>query len=662
MDGRFLRKLSKTNYNRTSNPLMRIGSYLVCFFIPVFSLFKAESALPQSLQDTLKLKEVEVMASYPVNNNGFKRVKMDSIILMGNINGDLSGILSQYSTIFIKSYGNGNLSTPSFRGTTAHHTQVEWNGITLNSPMLGQLDLSQVPVAQFNGVEILYGAAGIANASGAFGGIVNLVTNPDWNNNIDAMIAQTIASFDTYSTNLSVSTGTSSFQSITKGNFTTSANNFPFYNDYTGTEMNQVNGSYSQGGFSEDVFFKIKQKNLLTAKIWYSRDYRNIPPITTNIDPDHVENQSDESLRSLVEWKMVQHNYSVLVRSALIDQFMKYSNDTASYNHQYYSWSNRIRFTWVGTKKWSIRPGIDVVSDWVNSDSYASNKSRNTAGLFADIGYEISPKVKTSGVLRLDVIDGLLMPLVFTVGSEYHPFKKINISFSGNVSSNYRYPSLNDLYWDLFGNPDLQPEQDYAVEAGTVYNFLSKDTKFFIETSLTGYFSWMHDLIVWAPVEGNSYIWKPQNITEVYARGLEAGINIIYKLHELKFDLNTNYNFCRSTNQKVNSENDQSLGKQLIYIPVNTLNATLNSSWKNFFLVWNFYYTSRRYTGTDNETYMPGYNLSNLFLGKEFHLKNFMLSLQLDINNLFDLDYQSIANRPMPGRNYSVTLKGRFNR
>jgi len=78
--------------------------------------------------------------------------------------------------------------------------------------------------------------------------------------------------------------------------------------------------------------------------------------------------------------------------------------------------------------------------------------------------------------------------------------------------------------------------------------------------------------------------------------------------------------------------------------------------------VWNFYYTSRRYTGTDNETYMPGYNLSNLFLGKEFHLKNFMLSLQLDINNLFDLDYQSIANRPMPGRNYSVTLRGRFNR
>ena len=379
---------------------MRIGSYLVFLLIPVFSLFKPESALPQSLQDTLNLREVEVMATYPMNNNGFKRVKMDSIILMGNISGDLSGILSQYSTIFIKSYGNGNLSTPSFRGTTAHHTQIEWNGITLNSPMLGQLDLSQVPVSQFNSVEILYGAAGIANSSGAFGGIVNLVTNPDWNNRVDAMLAQTFASFDTYSTNLSLSAGTPTFQSISKGNFTTSKNDFPFYDD-NGSVMHQVNGAYTQGGFSEDLFFKINQKHLLTAKVWYSKDYREIPPITTNIDSNLVENQEDESFRSLLEWKMVDHNYSLLIRSALIDQYMRYTNDTASYNHQYYSWSNRIRFTWVGTKKWTIRPGIDIVNDWVNSDSYASNKSRYTAGLFADIGYEISPKVKTSGVLGL---------------------------------------------------------------------------------------------------------------------------------------------------------------------------------------------------------------------------------------------------------------------
>jgi hypothetical protein len=54
---------------------------------------------------------------------------------------------------------------------------------------------------------------------------------------------------------------------------------------------------------------------------------------------------------------------------------------------------------------------------------------------------------------------------------------------------------------------------------------------------------------------------------------------------------------------------------------------------------------------------MPAYNISNIIFGKNLGLKNFTLSLQLEINNLLNLDYQSIASRPMPGINYAFTLK-----
>ena len=120
------------------------------------------SSKAQNLRDTLSLPEFEIKSSFIIDNHGFKRVKMDSGLFIPNLNADLSAILSQHSSIFIKSYGNGTLATPSFRGTSAQHTQVEWNGINLNSPMLGQMDFSQVPVAQFDGLEILYGAAGIS--------------------------------------------------------------------------------------------------------------------------------------------------------------------------------------------------------------------------------------------------------------------------------------------------------------------------------------------------------------------------------------------------------------------------------------------------------------------------------------------------------------------
>ena len=157
-----------------------------------------------------------------------------------------------------------------------------------------------------------------------------------------------------------------------------------------------------------------------------------------------------------------------------------------------------------------------------------------------------------------------------------------------------------------------------------------------------------------------SSTWRPENINEVLARGAEVGLNLWWEVLKGKISLDNNYSFCKSTSEKVNSTQDASLGKQLIYIPVHSFNATLTLKRNEFYLSYNFLFVSKRYTGTDNETYMPAYSLSNIIFGKNVHLKKITVSLQLQINNLLDLDYQSIVNRPMPGRNYAVTLKFNF--
>jgi vitamin B12 transporter len=177
---------------------------------------------------------------------------------------------------------------------------------------------------------------------------------------------------------------------------------------------------------------------------------------------------------------------------------------------------------------------------------------------------------------------------------------------------------------------------------------------------VTGYYSKLLDLITWAPVSGNSTIWKPENVSEVLARGLETGINLKWEFLKTRLTFDNNYSFCKSTNEKTKSPQDASLGKQLIYIPVHSLNSTLALKKWEFYLSYNFQFVSKRYTGNDNLTYMPAYYLSNIIFGKNIHVKKIIVSLQLQINNLFDLDYQSIVNRPMPGRNYALTLKFNF--
>ncbi|MFH1937896.1 MAG: TonB-dependent receptor plug domain-containing protein, partial [Bacteroidota bacterium] len=440
------------------------------------------AASGQHISDTLKLKEVEVKASFPVNNMGFKRVRLDSTILNPRIDANLGTILAQYSTIFIKSYGNNNLAIPSFRGTTAHHTIVEWNGITINSPMLGQIDLSQLPVAQFQGVEILYGASGLSRTSGAFGGIINLKTNPDWNNRLHVTLSQTIASFHNYTTTVKAEVGTGNLQSHTRFNYGTGKNDFPFFNDYTRQTENLINGAYTQYGFSEDIFAKIKNHHLISARIWYNYSKREIPPLNTNIKPDHIENQIDKSLRSLVEYKYIHRDFYVIISSALINDYLHYINDSLNAEHQYYSFTNRIRVHYTGFKKLTIRPGLDLKHDWVNSDAYLNQEQRNILGGFAELIYHASPAVTLSVLARAEVVDGLLMPFIPAIGVEFKPLRKINLSLSANLSKNYRYPSLNDLYWETWGNPDLLPEISYGAEGSVTWNWLSHSKILFLET------------------------------------------------------------------------------------------------------------------------------------------------------------------------------------
>lgn len=613
--------------------------------------------MAQNLRDTLHLQEFEVKSTYSSENNCFKRVKIDSGILINHLNGDLSNVLSQYSTIFIKSNGNGSLASPSFRGTAAQHTQVEWNGINLNSPMLGQVDLSQIPVSQFDGLEILYGAAGISRTSGAFGGVINLVTNPDWNNRLNILAMQSIGSFQTYTTNLNVVAGSSSFQSHTKFNYSVSTNDFPFYNDYLKETVHQKSASYALFGMSEELFWKLNDKHLFSLKLRYNQDDQNIPPTASTFSATHEQKQKEDVLLTVLDYKYVEKKYNLLVRTAFTDQTMQYRLDSSVSNHHYYQWINNIKFTYLGIKNLTIKPGIDFTYDQVTSDDYNGMKTRSTTSFYTEINYNIGQRVKTSLVIREDLIGNLFLPVVPALGVEYLPWRHADLSFNLSLARNYRYPTLNDLYWIVSGNPDLKPETNYSLELGFAYNHKSKDGKFSFEINLAGYYSWIYQMITWSPVNGNSTLWKPENIDEILARGIETGLKFKWEVLNFELSLDNNYHFCRSTYEKANSAYDQKIGKQLIYIPVHTINSTASISRWKFYLNYNFCYVSDRYTAKDNLSVMPGYTLSNIIFGKNISLKNFILSLQVEINNLMDLDYQSIADRPMPGINYAFTLK-----
>src|SRR5690606_28219869 len=118
-----------------------------------------------------------------------------------------------------------------------------------------------------------------------------------------------------------------------------------------------------------------------------------------------------------------------------------------------------------------------------------------------------------------------------------------------------------------------------------------------------------------------------------------------------KFKVNGNYSFTNTINKSF--ENNPSLvEKQLVFVPAHSFNLILSATYKNQSFFINNSFTGKRYITADNTTTLKPYSLVNT--GAIFNIiyDRFVYTLQPEIKNLFDISYQPIPWRAMPGRSY----------
>ena len=148
----------------------------------ILSVFFALSVTALAQNDTIYLQSVEVMSSHVFNKVSKETMerKIDTAIIKRLKTVSLSQLLIQHSPVFIKTYGPGSTASASFRGTTASHTLVLWNGMQLNSPTLGEVDFSTIPVFFTDEISLQWGSKTSAN-SGGLGGVVNIGNTQKFN-------------------------------------------------------------------------------------------------------------------------------------------------------------------------------------------------------------------------------------------------------------------------------------------------------------------------------------------------------------------------------------------------------------------------------------------------------------------------------------------------
>ena len=88
-----------------------------------------------------------------------------------------SELLNNIPGLYIKDLGGLNgLKTISLRGTSAQQTLIMIDGMRLNSMQNGITDLSTIPIAMFEDIEVVRGGASAVFGGNSIGGVINFRT------------------------------------------------------------------------------------------------------------------------------------------------------------------------------------------------------------------------------------------------------------------------------------------------------------------------------------------------------------------------------------------------------------------------------------------------------------------------------------------------------
>jgi outer membrane cobalamin receptor len=667
---------------------LNVLSYLcwLIVFLP-FSLYS------QTVHKTVQINEVSVKGKKLFNKEeaGMKTTKVDSMVLLDKINVSLSDVLSQNTTVFIKDHGRGALATASFRGTAPSHTQVYWNGLSINSPMLGMTDFSLIPSFIIDDIELEHGSASLSSGSGGLGGSIVIQNLPGWDNRLSWRYYQGIGSYSTFDQFFQLNAGTRKFQSKSRLYYTYSKNDYEYVNKSIMEQplVKNENAAYSKKGVVQEFYFRPGMKDVVSLKAWGQIADRSLPSVMSyeGNDQSNLNNQLDSMLTIVADWNNYGGKIKLSARSG-IDykqtnyQLRNYISGVGmipaiNSSSNAFSWYNHLGLESEKDKQLEWKTNVDFIHYNVHTHESVKktgyDKIRNDLSFFGGMYYQATKWLNMSFTLRDDNIAGRFSPLMYTVGASISPFDGNKLLFKTNFSRNFHNPSLNDLYWQPGGNPNLLPEESYTGEFSVEYYIDKEDFK--LEQVITPYYSDIDNWIIWLP-SFQGY-WQPFNLKKVKSYGVEYHIKIVRKIGNVDLEVYGNYALTKSLNfgEKL-FLGDGSFGKQLPFIPVHSGNVLFSAIWKGYYLRFQNTSYSARYTLNSNDIglsddseeigssvstsrmnwYYP-YFMNNLTMGKDFKLKKYLLGIDFKINNLFNEKYRSVLGRYMPGRNYELMIK-----
>jgi outer membrane cobalamin receptor len=236
------------------------------------------------------------------------------------------------------------------------------------------------------------------------------------------------------------------------------------------------------------------------------------------------------------------------------------------------------------------------------------------------------------------------------------PFDNKNLTFRAFYKRIFRMPTLNDLYYTFIGNKYLKPEFTTQYNAGLTWdNQWIRGVFRKLNVTLDAYYNRVENKIIATPAS-NQFQWTMVNLGLVGIRGVDAAVGTSLALGPASADLRATYTFQKA--QDFTDPQSPWYGGQIPYIPWHSGSFVAGFDYGRWHLNYSFIYTGERYEAVANipENHAQPWYTSDLSLSRSFALGSHELKGTLEVNNIFNQQYEVVQCYPMPGTNFRLIL------
>ena len=607
---------------------------------------------------------------------------------------DMADALHRLPGITLRDYGGaGGMKTVSVRGFGAKHTGVSYDGVMLSECQSGEIDLSRYSLDNVEGLSLTIGDNDdifIPARQSLTPAVLNIETlrmrTDDTRPHLTAQVKQgsfgLISPFVRYEQNLS-----NRFAFSLVGEYTYADNDYP-YSIQNGNETvsdRRSNSRMNSWHGELNFLYQTNRVSRLSGKLYYYDNDRQLPGQVhyyTNLSGEALRDRNafgqllyqtrwDDKLS--LKW-LAKYNWA---ESVYRDRMMQGGvNDASYWQREVYS-SAVLLYT--PDERWAMDYSMDYAFNNLNGSSWRTlvgKPYRHTMLQSATAKYQSR---------RLKVIVRLLLSLYLNGQSEMPATTRQDVQqnsadnmqrLSPSLSVSYklladqdlyvrasyknifRSPTFNESYYYHYGSTNLKPESTDQLNVGVTYTApLSRRNM--LTVTLDGYYNHVKDMIVAVPQ--NMFVWTCVNLDKVRSYGLDATMSASRQVAE-GHQVAVAGSYSYQSVEDRNNPDATTYGYQVAYMPRHqgSLSVSYENPWVNVSLhgtsVSSRWPNNNHYEGT----LIAGYTDCGATLWRQFRWHRHQLEARFDLKNVFDKHYEIVANYPMPGRNYQISINYKF--